>query len=142
MRKLVCQNMPMSKRTKAVFVFGLTLAMARILGLHFHLPATNGHELEVLVQPAAFETPHHHEDSGALAHSQADDEDVDVDEPAAAVSKPVLPDTSWLLVSIACALLVLAVVRASPVVAPPFRPPRTPSRGSLLPPSHAPPRAA
>jgi hypothetical protein len=132
----------MSKRTKAVFVFGLTLAVARILGLHFHLPATDARELEVLVQPAAFETPHHHGHSSALAQSQADDEDVDIDVPASAVSKPALPATAWLLVAIACALLVPAVVRAAPVVSPPFRPPRIPSRRSLLPPSHAPPRAA
>jgi len=112
------------------------------MGLHFHMLESGVHDLNASPHPAAFETPHRHGDSVAPAQSQADDDDIDVDDSASAVSKPALPDSPWMLAGMVFALLVFPVVRAAPVVSPPFRPPRVPSRRSLLPPSHAPPRTA
>lgn len=136
------QNLAVSNRLATVLIASLTLAGARLLGLHFHIADATSGEASGIVQPGAFETPHHHSAHTAPVTAHAEDEDVDVDDPASAVSKIPAPDASWSFIGIAFVLLALPLFRGTPVLSPPFRPPRIRSLRSLLPPSQAPPRNA
>ena len=121
----------MTPRNAAVVIACLSLAAARVLGLHSHIGHSDEHDL-FGIGVADIEVAHM---SDHLLHG-----DVDVDSPAVSAAKSSLPAVTLLIIGIVCALVVRSSVRLTYIAHPPFRPPKLRSRRYLLPPTQAPPR--
>jgi hypothetical protein len=122
-----------SNRAIVVGALCLSLAAARVLGLHSHIGHSDDHDLSG-IDVADIEVAH------MADHLMRGD--VDVDTPAVSAAKSSLPAVPLLLLGVVYALVVRTSSRIAYIAHPPFRPPKLRSRRYLLPPIQAPPRTA